>query len=159
MEQQKLSNLLKFIVIGVGICSLIVYGFLIPSFASSMKSYYPDLSHYYYPWLIFVWSTAIPFYIILVCLWKIALHMEHNHSFSKENSKLLAWISNLSLGDALFFFIGNVVFLFFNMNHPGIVIVSFFIMFIGIAISVASAILSHLVRKAATLQEENDLTI
>ncbi|MBQ5563804.1 MAG: DUF2975 domain-containing protein, partial [Clostridia bacterium] len=33
------------------------------------------------------------------------------------------------------------------------------IVFIGISISVAAAVLSHLIIKAANLKEENDLTI
>lgn len=45
------------------------------------------------------------------------------------------------------------------MNHPSIVLLSFFIEFFGVAVSVSAAALSHLVMKAAVLQEESDLTI
>ena len=45
------------------------------------------------------------------------------------------------------------------MNHPGIMIMSFVLDFIGIAASVCFAALSHLVLKAAKIQEENELTI
>ena len=51
------------------------------------------------------------------------------------------------------------MFLLFNMSHPSIVIMSFFIVFVGIVISIASAVLSHLVKKAAILQEQSDWTI
>ena len=45
------------------------------------------------------------------------------------------------------------------MNHPGILLVSLLICVIGIAISIAAACLSHLVRKAADLQEQSDFTV
>ena len=49
--------------------------------------------------------------------------------------------------------------MFLNMNHPGIVIMSLLIVFAGTAIAVAAAALSRLVKKAAALQEQSDLTI
>ena len=45
------------------------------------------------------------------------------------------------------------------MNHPGVVLASFGVVFVGIALSVAFAALSHLVKKAAALQEQSDWTI
>ena len=45
------------------------------------------------------------------------------------------------------------------MSHPDVVLASLVIDFVGIAVSVASAGLSHLVEKAAKLQEESELTI
>ena len=59
----------------------------------------------------------------------------------------------------MFFFVGTVVLLMFSCNHPGFVLLSLIVTFLGIAISIGLACLSHLVRKAARLQEENDLTI
>ncbi|MBO4878853.1 MAG: DUF2975 domain-containing protein, partial [Clostridia bacterium] len=44
-------------------------------------------------------------------------------------------------------------------NHPGIVLFSWIVVFFGLAVAVGAACLSHLVRKAAVLQDENDLTI
>ena len=45
------------------------------------------------------------------------------------------------------------------MNHPGILFISMVVVFAGIAIAVAAACLSHLIRKAAALQDQSDLTI
>ena len=61
--------------------------------------------------------------------------------------------------DAGILFIGNVLFLLLGMNHPGILLGALLVVFIGVGISVAAAVLSLLVRKAAVLQEQSDLTI
>ena len=91
--------------------------------------------------------------------WMIAGNIGRDRSFCMDNAKYLKWISWLAAGDAIYFFAGNVVMLFANMNHPGVIIISLFVIFAGVAIAVAAAALSHLVKKAAVLQEESDLTI
>lgn len=45
------------------------------------------------------------------------------------------------------------------MNHPGVLLASFLIALVGTAIAIAAAMLSHLIRKAARLQDESDWTI
>ena len=74
-----------------------------------------------------------------------------------DNARCLRTVSLLAALDAAYFFLGNLVLLFLNMSHPGVVLMSLLVVFAGVA--VAAAALSHLVRKAALLQEENDLTI
>ena len=68
-------------------------------------------------------------------------------------------ISILAALDSLYFFAANVVFMVINMNHPGVFLISLIVVFIGVAVTVAAAALSHLVRKAAEIQQENELTI
>ena len=46
-----------------------------------------------------------------------------------------------------------------NAVHPGILFIALFAIFAGIVIAVATAALSHLVYKAAALQDQSDLTI
>ena len=159
MNQKKLSLWLKAIIIAVGICGLIIYFGILPSIGSDLTDSYPEFSSWHWPWMIFLWLTAIPCYIILVLAWKIALNIGNDHSFSVENAELLQSIAWLIAGDILFFFIGNAVFFFLSMNHPGIILLSLLICAIGIAISIAAACLSHLVRKAADLQEQSDFTV
>ncbi len=159
MEQKALSKWLKIIIIGVGICGLVGYFLVIPSFGQSLARQYPEFSGRYLPWLIFIWLTAIPCYIALFFGWKIAANIGADRSFSVENANLLKWISWLAAGDSIYFFAGNVALLLLGMSHPGVVLASLLVVFAGVAITVAAAALSHLVRKAAALQEESDLTI
>ena len=69
---------------------------------------------------------------------------------------VIAW---LAAGVTLYYFIGNVVFFFLSMNHPGIMLLSLLICSAGVAVTVAAVCLSHLVFKAADLQEQSDLTV
>ncbi|MBR6477524.1 MAG: DUF2975 domain-containing protein [Lachnospiraceae bacterium] len=159
MEQKTFSNLLKFVTIGVGICGAFVYFFLIPTYGQDLALEFPEFKSAYWPWLIFLWLTAIPCYLTLGFGWKISDNIGRDKSFSMENSKLLKWIAWMAASDSAFFFIGNVVLMFMNMNHPGIMLISLIVVFAGVTITVAAAALSHLVRKAAVLQEETELTI
>ena len=76
-----------------------------------------------------------------------------------ENAERMGTISFLTAADAVLLVVGNVVYLLLNMNHPGILLAAFFIALVEIAIAIAAAMLSHLIRKAAKLQDESDWTI
>ena len=120
---------------------------------------YPEFSGWYWPWLIFLWAVGIPCYAVIILLLKIASKIANNRSFSIENANYLKWISWIAAIDSAFFFVGNAVFMLLGMSHAGVLIGMMILLLFGIAISVAAAVLSHLVKKAAALQEENDLTI
>ncbi len=160
MKQSTLSKWLKGVILGVGFCGLIVYFLVVPIMGRQLISIENgEYQHCYQPWLFFIWATGIPCFAALVLAWKIARNIGENRSFSMENAKYFQNIAVLAAADAAFFFAGNVVLLLLNMNHPGIVLFSLLIVFAGMAMSIASAVLSHLVKKAADLQTESDLTI
>ena len=159
MEQKHLSSWLKLILVGVAICGLVVYALVVPMYGMSLRSQYPEFSNRVWPWLLFIWVSGIPCFAVLGYAWKIATNIGIDRSFTDQNASLLKTISILSALDAAFFFVGNIVLLFLNMSHPGVVIASLVIVFVGVAVAVASAALSHLVKKAAVLQEQSDWTI
>lgn len=159
MEQKTLSRWLKGIIIGIGLCGLTVYATVVPALAEYMLERYPEFAAAVLSWKIFIWCSGIPCFAVLFFAWEIVSSIGADRSFTDENAKSLKWISALAAGDALFFFLGNILLLLMNMNHPGVVLASSVVVFIGIAVAVASAALSHLVKKAASLQEQSDLTI
>lgn len=159
MKQASLAKWLKVIIVGVGACALLVYAAVVPVLGETMAEQYPEFAHCLWPWLILIWITAAPVFIALGFAWKIAANIGADRSFSADNARLLKWISALAAADAALFFGGNCVYLLLNINHPAVLIVSFFVAFAGIAIAVAAAALSHLVMKAAVLQDQSDLTI
>lgn len=159
MNQHKLSRWLKAVLIGTGVCGAVFYFYILPVLGDGVAQANPEFAFCYWPWLIFLWLTSVPCYITLVCGWKIAGEIGRDHSFSRKNANLLKLISLLAAGDSALVFAGNVVFLLLNMNHPGVILLSLFIVFAGIAVTVVSAALSHLVLNAAEMREENELTI
>ena len=159
MKQKFFSNWLKVVLIGVALCGLVVYALVVPMYGMSLRSQYPEFSNRFWPWLLFIGVSGIPCFTILGYAWKIATNIGNDRSFTDQNASLLKTISILSALDAAFFFIGNIVLLLLNMSHPGVVIASLVIVFVGVAVAVASAALSHLVKKAAVLQEQSDWTV
>ena len=159
MTQVSLSKWLKVIIIGVGLCGLVVYGVVIPSYGASLVASYPEFSGRYWPWLLFLLATGIPCYAALIFGWQIASSIGQDRTFTNENARRLTVISRLAAGDAAFFFVGNAVLMLLSMSHPGVFLGMLLVVFAGVAVAVAAACLSHLVQKAAALQEQSDLTI
>ena len=160
MKQKTLALLLKLVIIGVAVCAAAVYAFIVPEMGRSLAEMDGgEFAHLYTPWIILISLTAVPVAAALVCAFIIAVNIGRDKSFCLQNAKLLAVISVLAAVDTAFFFTANLVMLFLNASHPGIVIVSLFICFAGVAVTVAAAALSHYARKAAELQSDSDLTI
>ncbi|MBQ7968487.1 MAG: DUF2975 domain-containing protein [Clostridia bacterium] len=159
MEQKFFSKWLKVILIGVAVCGLVVYAFVVPMYGLNLRSLHSEFSNCFWPWLIFIWVSGIPCFMVLYYAWRIVTNIGKDQSFTGTNASMLKSISVLSALDAAFFFVGNIVLLFLNMSHPGVVIASLVIVFVGVAVAVISAALSHLVKKAAALQDQSDWTI
>lgn len=159
MSQKSLSTWIRAAIIGLAIVGIFVYAVLIPSYGASLASEYPEFSNRYLPWMIFLAISALPCYGVLICGWLIAGNIRKDRSFSESNARFLKWIALLVAVDSVYFFIGNIALLFLNMSHPGVVLASLAVIIIGAAITIAAAGLSHLVKKAAVLQEQSDLTI
>ena len=159
MEQKALSKWLKLVLLGMGVCGLAVYFLILPSLGDSIRSQYPEFGDRYWPWLAFLWASGVPCYAVLALGWRIAVNIGRDASFSLDNARCLRGVARWAAGDAAFVFLGNLLMLFLDMSHPGVVLLSLLVVFAGAAVAVAAGALSHLVRKAALLQEENDLTI
>lgn len=159
MSQKTLSKWMKLIIILLGLCGAAAYGVIVPVVGRNLTADYPEFAYCFAPWFVFLLLTAIPCYTVLVLGWKIASSIKADQSFSFKNAKRLKCVAILALATSIYLFAGNFVFLLLNMNHPSILLASMIIVFVGISISVASAVLSYLVKKAAQLQEQSDLTI
>ena len=159
MIRKNLANWLKAIIIGTSVFGIDVYFGVTPVLGKTIANANPEFNYCFLPWLIFIWITAVPCYAVLVLGWRIAGNIGRNHSFCKDNARYMKYVSYLAVADSAIFFFGNIVFLFLNMNHPGILLLSLLVTFGGILIAIAAAILSHLIMKAADIQEQNELTI
>ena len=160
MKQSTLAIWLKAIILGAALCGLVIYGLVLPELGLMVVEEFPgEADPMYVPWLVFLCAPGLPCYAALFCGWKIAGNIGRDRSFSMENARLFTWIAGLAAGDTAFFFLGNVVFLLINWSHPSVVLAALLLCFVGVAVTVAASVLSHLVQKAAALQEQSDLTI
>lgn len=159
MEQKTLSKWITFALLGGAIIGFIIFFVIIPVYGKNLLESYPEFSNRFWPWLIFLWVFAIPCYAAIIAGLKISRRIGLDQSFCMENAASLKTIACLAAGDTAFFALGNAALLLMNMSHPGVMLASLFVAFIGFAAAIASAALSHLVKKAAILKEENDFTI
>lgn len=159
MSQKSLSNWLKVIIAGTAVCGAIIYLYFIPVWGRDLAEANPEFAYCYFPWVIVILISAIPCYWGLYFGWRIAAEIGRDNSFSAENAAYLKNISILAAIDSIYFFGANLVFMIIGMNHPGIFLLSLFVVFAGIAVTVAAAGLSHLVQNAADIRKENELTI
>lgn len=159
MKQDGLAKWIKFVIAGVGICGLVVYTIIMPRLGAYLVKQDSMLERNVMPWLILIWISALPCYGVLVLGWKIADNIKADRTFSYENAKYLKWVSFLAMGDSIFVFLAHAAFLMMDMSAAAVMLVIIIVVFFGVAISVCAAALSHLVIKAADIQEENELTV
>lgn len=159
MKQRSLARWLKAVLIGLGLCGLLLYAVIFPEIGRETAAANPEFAWCFWPWLIFLWVTGLPCYAVLVLGWRISVNIGRDRSFCTENARCLKWTAWLAAGDSAFFFVVNVAYLFLGMSHPGVLLGSLAVVFAGVCVTVAAAALSHLVEKAADLQEQSNLTI
>lgn len=160
MSQKTLSYWLKAVIVVVALVGVWLYGLIVPMVASSVREVG---EHLYLPVLVFLLGTGLPCFAALGFAWKIATEIGRDNSFSKINAKCMKIISGLALGDVIYFTLGMVLMIIIHREaflwfFP-LCMFSLFLIIAGLAISVCSAALSHLILKAAKIREENDMTI
>ncbi|MEG6572426.1 DUF2975 domain-containing protein [[Clostridium] cellulosi] len=155
----QLSVWLKLAIIVTGICVTVIYFLAFPFLGKDIISDYPEFRSWFWPWLLYLWLTAVPCYIAIVSGWKVVKEIGRDHSFCIENAKRLKLISILAATDSALVLIGNIIFLLLNMNHISVILVALLIIIAGMDLSVLFAALSNMVMKATKLREENELTI
>lgn len=159
MEEKKISGWIRAALVAVTLFGTLIYGWVIPMVIESSLASAPEFAFWYWPWMCFLWATAIPCYLVVFFAYKISCEIERDNSFSHATARYLKNIALLIFGDVAFFFVGNIVLILLSMHHPGIFLLSLAVDVAGIIIGLAAAILSRFVSKAAVLQEESDGTV
>ncbi len=145
--------------IGVAFCALLICAFLLPVQANAMIHEDPMAAGFVWPWIYFLWAVAIPFFVILVYVWKVSTAVKNDQVFTIQTAKWIKTGSLILFADIGLFFLGNAVFAILEMSGPPIVMMSLIIIIFGIAMALCAAVLSRYILKAAALQEENEGTV
>ena len=96
MSQKALSNRLKLIIIGVGVCGVFFYAYLLPF----VTMFFEGENVYPSAWFVFFLISAVPCYAVLVYAYLIAHNIGADRSFSEGNARHLRRISTLAAVDA-----------------------------------------------------------
>jgi len=155
MSSKTLSALVRSAVLFAAICGIIACVSL-PSFGSSIVSSFPDQSHLYIPWLVFLWLTSLPLFMLLTQIWKISTAIKNETVFTLQTARIVRFCAFILFGTSAFFILGNVLFLLIDMSHPGVLFLALIADVFVIALAVLLAVLSRYLTKAAALQEEAD---
>jgi len=156
MSSRTLGSLMRISVIATAICGLFLCIYVIPSWGGSIINANPEFIEWFWPWLIFAWLVALPCFAVLVFVWKVSGAVTQETVFTVLTAKWVKMGAVLLLSDAAFLFIGNVVLLLLDMNHPGILLLSIIGDIFAVALALLAAVLSRYLTKAAVLQEESE---
>ena len=98
MDQKTLARWLKAVIIGTGICGLVVFLWLVPFMGKGVLEGYPEFGSWYLPWLIFLEISGLPCFGVLYLGWRIAGNIGQDRSFSMENASFLKKIAYCAAG-------------------------------------------------------------
>lgn len=159
MSSRALGSLMRVSVIAAAISGLFLCIYVIPSWGESIINANSEFSGWFWPWLVFAWLVALPCFAVLVLVWKVSGAVTQEAVFTVLTAKWVKIAGVLLLSDAAFLFIGNVVLLLLDMNHPGILLLSIIGDVFAVALALLTGVLSRYLTKAAVLQEESEGTL
>lgn len=101
--------------------------------------------------LIFIYTTIVPFLLILFSVIKLSKNLMKDNSFLRENLNALKIISICSFIDFIIYLIGTI-FIFKNL-------VCFVLTFATLMVFIISYVIKELIKNGIEIKDENDLTI
>lgn len=159
MKLTKATLLLKAVLIFSAVCLAgAVFG-CVPAYMSHIIQARPNLSVWDFWMKAYAFLIALPVWATIVLLWQIFDTIPKNDSFTLDNARRFQWISRLAEGDlclvaalGLFLVISGVI--------PALIAACLMAtIFGGIVASVVFHVLGGLVRNAAEIKQDNEMTI
>ena len=132
---------------------------LLPALASAMLEEYPAYQKWYWPGLVYCWIVLLPGFAGLWEFWKICVQIGRDDSFSQENARSLFRICLLALTMAALLVVGVAALCLLGMGLPALLIAMLGFAAACALVALLANALAQLVRRAAAIKSENDLTI
>ena len=150
---------MKLAALAAALIGLLAAFVFLPMLASALLEEFPAYQKWYWPCLIYGWVVLLPGFAGLWDFWKICVEIGRDNSFSQKNARALFRICLLALTMATLLAVGVAALCLLGMGLPALLIAM-----LGFAASCAlvallANALSQLVRRAAAIKDENDLTI
>lgn len=165
MQQKTLVSWLKAIIIIFAILLAALLFAVIPTAGMQAVDSMPEASFLFWPCLLFVWIFGTPIFLMLVEAWKVCVRISSGQPFCPDNARSFVILCQYALVACGILLVGNVALAIVSAVsglavYPiAIPIFSMLLIFVGLAVAVAAATLSHLIYKASDINEENQLTI
>ncbi|WP_431808164.1 DUF2975 domain-containing protein [Lysinibacillus sphaericus] len=146
---KKLAMWLKFLIIMVAFSGILFCFLVVPQMAIKIEGM---------PIMLFMWVTAIPFYLALLFAWKICSGITKK-LFSEQYVKHFTYMSYLVMSEIVLYAIG-IVYIIIS-EQATTIIFSFCLLFFGMAVTltVFLRVLANVFQQAIQLEEEAKLTI
>ena len=150
---------MKLAALAAAVLGLLAAFVFLPLLASAMLEEYPAYQKWYWPGLVYCWIVLLPGFAGLWEFWKICVQIGRDDSFSQENARSLFRICLLALTMAALLAAGVAALCLLGMGLPALLIAMLGFAAACALVALLANALSQLVRRAAAIKSENDLTI
>ena len=150
---------MKLAALAAALIGLLAAFVFLPMLASSLLEEFPAYQKWYWPCLIYGWVVLLPGFAGLWEFWKICVEIGRDNSFSQKNARSLFRICLLALTMAALLAAGVAALCLLGMGLPALLIAMLGFAAACALVALLANALSQLVRRAAAIKSENDLTI
>ncbi len=145
------------ILFGVGLAAFAV--FLLPYFAELAARHYAELAYLKIPILIFVYCSAVPFYVALHEGVGICGSILNDEPFSERNRTAFKRAGFCALTVSVMYAAGTLLMVALQVERPIIYVVGVLVTCCALIFALLCAVLNQLLARAIELREENELTV
>lgn len=158
MNQKKIAQLLKGFSLLTALVGGVFFFWYIPLFIKEAASV-NELEWLRWPGTFGIWIVALLCYVALYYFWKICVQIGKENSFCNENVYSMKVIGFLAICASLTILFGDIILAILKLLNGAMILLSFFVIFVGCGIAVICFSLSQLIGNATRIKEENDLTV
>ena len=150
---------MKLAALAAALIGLLAAFVFLPMLASALLEEFPAYQKWYWPCLIYGWVVLLPGFAGLWEFWKICVEIGRDNSFSQKNARSLFRICLLALTMAALLAVGVAALCLLGMGLPALLIAMLGFAVACALVALLANALAQLVRRAAAIKSENDLTI
>ena len=150
---------MKLAALAAALIGLLAAFVFLPMLASALLEEFPAYQKWYWPCLIYGWVVLLPGFAGLWEFWKVCVQIGRDNSFSQENARSLFRICLLALTMAALLAVGVAALCLLGMGLPALLIAMLGFAAACALVALLANALAQLVRRAAAIKSENDLTI
>lgn len=158
MKKYKVNILRTFVAL-ISIIMVCGLAFVLPDLANYFEETAPEFAYLKKPLIAGIYFTGIPFFVAVYNVFKLFKMVEEGNIFNEKSLDSLKLISKCSISEIIIYGLGLIFLYLNNAMQPGIILISFLIMFTGFAIYIFIEILKELLIQVVEIKTENELTI